>query len=99
MSNQTKNTNLNFLIDPTFSKGDRLFVLSFENERDRTSFSQYYTPIVGIEGFKVLIDGKRFFDTSIIIKKHTKRLLKWEGIMTTQQVICSTTNIFQSIAN
>ena len=46
MSNQTKNTNLNFLIEPTFSKANRLFVLPFENEHDRISFSQYYTPNV-----------------------------------------------------
>ena len=32
MSNQTKNNNLNYLIDPTFTKVNRLFILSFENE-------------------------------------------------------------------
>ena len=31
MTNQTKNNNLNYLIDPTFTKVNRLFVLSFEN--------------------------------------------------------------------
>ena len=39
MSNQTVNSNLNDLIDPTFTNVKRLFVLSFENEADRTSFS------------------------------------------------------------
>ena len=38
MSNQTPNNNLNYLIDPTFSNVNRLFVLSFENEQDKTSF-------------------------------------------------------------
>ena len=38
MSNQNKNNNLNYLIDPTFSNVNRLFVLSFENEDDRTSY-------------------------------------------------------------
>ena len=38
MTNQTKTNNLNYLIDPTFIKINRLFVLSFENEEDRTSF-------------------------------------------------------------
>ena len=28
----TKTKNLNYLIDPTFNKVNRLFVLSFENE-------------------------------------------------------------------
>ena len=43
MTNQAKN-NLNYLIDPTFTKGNKLFVLSFENEIDRTSFSKYHVP-------------------------------------------------------
>ena len=46
ISNQTANNNLNYLIDPTFSNVNRLFVLSFENEDDRTSFSNYYVPEV-----------------------------------------------------
>ena len=39
MSNQAKNNNLNYLIDSTFSSVNRLFVLSYENEADRTSFN------------------------------------------------------------
>ena len=65
MTNQTKNNNLNYLIDPTFTKVNRLFVLSFENENDRTSFSKYYVPNVQIKDFNVLIDGKSFFDIPI----------------------------------
>ena len=42
MSSQTKNNNLYYLIDPTFANMNRLFVLSFENEEDMTSFSKYY---------------------------------------------------------
>ena len=64
MTNQTKNNNLNYLIDPTFTKVNRLFVLSFENENDRASFSKYYVPNVQIKYFNVLnvlIDGKSFF--------------------------------------
>ena len=45
MTNQAKANNLNYLIDPTFSKVNRSFVLPFENESDRTYFLQYYTPI------------------------------------------------------
>ena len=33
MSNQTKTYNLNYLIDPTFNKANRLFVLSFEMKK------------------------------------------------------------------
>ena len=31
MTNQAKNNNLNYLIDPKFTKVNRLFILSFEN--------------------------------------------------------------------
>ena len=60
MTNQTKNNNLNYLIDPTFTKVNRLFVLSFENENDRASFSNYYVPNVQIKDFNVLINEKSF---------------------------------------
>ena len=62
MYNQTKNNNLNYLFDPTFTNVNRLFVLSFENEDDRVSFSKYYLPKVEIKNFNGLIDGKPFFE-------------------------------------
>ena len=65
MSNQTKNNNLNFLIYPTFTNLNTLFVLTFENEDDRTSFSKYYVPKVEIKDFNVLIDGKPFFEIPV----------------------------------
>ena len=61
MTNQTKSNHLNHLIDPTFTKANRLFVYSFENEENSTSFSKYYTPKVEIKDFNALIDGKSFF--------------------------------------
>ena len=78
MNNQTKNNNLNYLIDPTFSKLNRLFVLSFKNEEDKTItnavtkyFSEYFTPSVEIKDFNVLINEKSFFDTSIKHKEES----------------------------
>ena len=65
ISNQTKNNNLNYLMDPTFTNVNRLFALSFENEDDRTSFSKYYIPKVEIKDFNVLIDGKPFFEIPV----------------------------------
>ena len=53
------------MINPTFTKVNRLFVLSFENENDRTSFSKYYVPIVQIKDLIVLINGKSFFDMPV----------------------------------
>ena len=60
MTSQTKSNNLSYLIDAIFNKVNRLFVWSFENEEDRTSFWKYYTPKVEIKDFNVLIDGKSF---------------------------------------
>ena len=65
MSNQNKNNNLNYLTDPTFSNVNRLFVLSFENEDDRTSYYKYYMPNVEIKDCNVLIDGNAFFELPV----------------------------------
>ena len=71
MTNQTQNNNLNYLIDPTFTKINRLFVLSFKNEDDRTSFSKYQVPNIQRKYFNVLIDGKSFFDMPIKNEEET----------------------------
>ena len=63
MTNQFQNNNLNYLIDPTFTNVNRLFVLSFprnNNTDNRDSFSDYYALNVEIKDFNVLIDGKSF---------------------------------------
>ena len=54
--NQPATNNLNFLINPTFSNVNRLFVLAFPNEEDRSSFALYYTRTVEIKDYNVLID-------------------------------------------
>ena len=68
MTVQPQNNNLNYLIDPTFTNVNRLFVLSFSrnnNTDNRDSFSDYYAPNVEIKDFNVLIDGKSFFDLPV----------------------------------
>ena len=52
---------LNYLINPSFEEVKRLFVLSFENENDRTSHLAYYFPKVKIKDYNVMIDGRHFF--------------------------------------
>ena len=69
MSNQTISNNLNYLIDPTFTNLNRLFVLSFENETDKTSFSKYYVQKTEIKDFNALIDGKPFFEIPVKSKE------------------------------
>ena len=63
MSNQTKSNHLNYLNDPTFTKVNRLFVLSFEN--DHLFQSIMYQKLLCIKDFNVLIDGKSIFDVPV----------------------------------
>ena len=69
MLNQTKNNILNYLTDPTFTNVNRLFVLSSENETDRTSFPKYYVPKIEIKDFNVLIDRKPFYEIPVKSKE------------------------------
>ena len=64
-TNQAVNNNLDILIDPTFTKVHRLFVLAYTNEDDRTSYSQYYVPNIEIKNYNVIIDGKPFFELPV----------------------------------
>ena len=60
-----QNRYLNYLINPSFQGVNRLFVLPFENENDRTSHSTYYLPKVEIKDYNIMIDGRNFFDQPI----------------------------------
>ena len=51
MTNHAKTKFLNYLINPIFTKANRLFVLSFENKENRTSSWKYYVPKVEIKDF------------------------------------------------
>ena len=68
MTIQNNNNNLNYLIDPTFTNVNRLFVLSFKTIEEnnvkkdfRDSFSHYHVPNIEIKDFNVLINGKKIF--------------------------------------
>ena len=83
MTIQPQNNSLNYLIDPTFTNVNRLFVLPFQRiagenntKKDyRNSFSDYYVPNTRTKDFNVLIDGEGFFDLPVkMIKKLTKKL-------------------------
>ena len=55
-----ENQYLNHLVDTSFPGVNRLFVLSFETENDRTSHSECYFPKIEINDYNVKIDGKTF---------------------------------------
>ena len=61
-----QNPNLNHLIQPSFEGVvNRLLVLAFENDAQRTIKKRYYIPNVEIKDYNVMIDEKNFFDQSI----------------------------------
>ena len=73
MTIQSNNNNLNYLIEPTFTKVNRLFVFSFERiagensttKDHRDSISHYYVPNIELKDFNVLIDEKSLLDLSV----------------------------------
>ena len=56
-----QNPNLNHLVEPSFQRVNRLFVLAFENDDQRTSAQRYYLPNVEIKDYNIMINGENFF--------------------------------------
>ena len=67
----TQNPNLNHLVKPSFQGVNRLFVLAFENDDDRTTHNTYYLPNVEIKDYNIMINGENFFDQPIKNNKVT----------------------------
>ena len=68
ITTQTKNINLDYLIDPTFRYINKLFVLSFRSGNDnpaRNSFDKYYMSLVEIKDFHALTENEPFFDQPV----------------------------------
>ena len=91
ITTQTKNNNLDYLIDPTFRNINSLFVLSFKNGNNdptRDSFDKYYIPLVEIKDFNALIDNKPFYDQPIKSKQEAyESILRCQDMTTMQQEI------------
>ena len=66
-----QNPNLNHLVEPSFQGVNRLFVLAFENDDDRTSHSDYYLRNVEIKDYNIMINGENLFDQPIKNNKVT----------------------------
>ena len=66
-----QNPNLNHLIELSFQGVNRLFVLAFENDDDRTRSDEYYLPTVEIKDYNIMINGENFFDQPIKNNKVT----------------------------
>ena len=59
------------MVAPNFQGVNRLFVLAFENDAQRTSHSDYYLPNVELKDYNAMIDGKYFFDQPLKYNKKT----------------------------
>ena len=66
-----QNPNLHHLIEPNFQGVNRLFVLAFENDDDRTSSDEYYLPTIEIKEYNIMINGENVFDQPIKNNKVT----------------------------
>ena len=66
-----RNANLSYLVEPSFQGINRLFVLAFVGDTQRTSHSGYYLPNVEIKDYNIMINGEKFFDQPIKNNKVT----------------------------
>ena len=66
-----QNPNLNHLVEPSFQGVNRLFVLAFEDDAQRTTYDANYLPNVEIKDYNIMINGENFFDQPIKNNKVT----------------------------
>ena len=96
-SRNLDNSNLTrFCFGASFQGVRRFLVLAFDNTDNgakkvqRNSHTKYFLPRVNIANYNVLIDGRNFYDQSIIKSKSTNRLerLQRDKEMITKQDVC-----------
>ena len=66
-----QNPNLNHLVEPSFQGVNRIFVLQFEGDNNRTAHDSYYLPTVEIKDYNIMLNGENFFDQPIKNNKVT----------------------------
>ena len=62
---QAQNQYLDSVINPSFQGVNRLFVLSFQNNGSRPSYTIYNLPLVEVNCYNVVIDGRNFFEQPV----------------------------------
>ena len=62
---QAQNQYLDSVINPSSQGVNRLFVLSFQNNGSRTSYTIYNLPLVEVNCYNVVIDGWNFFEQPV----------------------------------
>ena len=81
---------MNHLVELSFQEVNRLFVLAFKNDAQKTSNKRCYLPNLEIKDYKVMIDGKNLFDQSVKNYKNLKTLEKLLLVkdMIMQLIVC-----------
>ena len=78
-----QNPNLNNLTEPSFQGVNRLFVLAFENDNNRTSSDEYYLPAVEIKDYNIVINGENVFNQPIknnkVIYENIRKIATGQG--------------------
>ena len=64
------------MVEPRFQGVNRLFVLVFENDTQRTSHYGYYLPNVPLKIYNIMINGENFFDQPIQNDKVTYKNIR-----------------------
>ena len=52
-------------MEPSFQGVNRLFVLAFDGDDNRTAHDSYYLPTVEIKNYNIMINGENIFDKPI----------------------------------
>ena len=63
--NKVRNPYLDYLVDPSFQRINKLFALSFEDNANKSRHTGYFLAKVKLEDDKVIIDGISIFDQPI----------------------------------
>ena len=67
----TNNANQGATFEPKCQGVNKLFILAFEDDAQRTSNKRYYLPNVEIKDYNTMIDGKNFYDQPVKNNKIT----------------------------
>ena len=70
----TKNPNLNHLVQPSLQGVNRLFVLAFENDTQRTNAEDYYLPNVELKDYNIMIKGENVNNNKKITQENIRKI-------------------------
>ena len=74
-----QNPNLNHLVEPSFQGINRLFVLAFENDDDRTSDERYYLPTEEIKDYNIVINGDQPIKNNKVTYDNIRKIATGQG--------------------